>query len=399
MIGGGRATRAVRGGFVVAQFALALPLLTISGLLLAGFLRLQQIDPGFDPRNVLTVQVSLPAGQYDSAQDVRSYWTRALPRVREIAGVRSVGLGSSMPPDDFGWSNDNFNLIDKPTAPGTAEPSAAWPTVDAGYFEALGIPILEGRPFASSDTGTAPVVLVTRAWAQKYYPGESPIGKTMTRGGCVECPLTTVIGVVDDVYYTGLTGPRDALHSPVTEIWPRSLVLFVQTAGAPENLATAVREALRSVDPSVPLDDIASLEERMYGAMALPRQWAALVGAFAVTALALAAVGIFGMLSYMVGTRRREIGVRLALGAKRLSVVRMIVMNGLTLATVGSAIGVAASLAATRAMSASLYDVGTTDTRTLALAALVLLSVAVLACWMPARRAAAIDPLEALRHE
>ena len=399
MIGGGRGTRTVRAGFVVAQFAMALPLLTISGLLLAGFLRLQRIDPGFEPANLLTVQVSLPAGQYDSAQTVAGYWARAIPLVRSIAGVRDVGLGSSMPPDDFGWSNDNFNLVDRPAAPGESEPSGAWPTVDAGYFTALGVKLLEGRPFAPTDTGAAPVVLVTRSWAQKYYPGESPLGRTMIRGGCTECPPSTIIGVVDDVRYSGLTGPLDALHSPVSEAWPQSLVLFVRTAGAPEDVATAVREALRSVDPSVPLDDIASMEERMYGAVALPRQWATLVGAFAATALALAAVGIFGMLSYMVGTRRREIGVRLALGARRMTVVRMIVLNGITYAVVGSALGVAAAIAATRAMRTTLYEVGSMDPGTLALASLVLLSVALVACWMPARRAAAIDPLEAIRHD
>jgi predicted permease len=397
-IGGGRGAPAIRSGFVVVQFALALPLLTISGLLLLSFVRLQRVDPGFDPRRLLTVQLSLPTGRYDSSQAIAGYWTRALPRVRDIAGVRQVGLGSSLPPDDFGSSNDNFNLVDRPVAPDAAEPNGPWPSVDREYFATLGVRLLEGRWFEPADTGAAPVVLVSRSWAQKYYPGESPVGKTMVRGGCRECPLTTVIGVVDDVRYSGLTGPLDALHSPVTEDWPRALTLYVRTAAASDELAAPVRDALRSVDPAVPLD-VASMEARLYGAVAQPRQWATLVGAFAATALALAALGVFGMLSYLVGTRRRELGVRIALGARGPLVVRMVVLNGLTHALAGSALGVVGSLVATRAMTNALYDVGAPDPATLALATLALLTVALVACWVPARRAAAIDPLEAIRQD
>jgi predicted permease len=398
-IGAGRGTRAIRGAFVVAQFALALPLLAISGLLLISFMRLQRVDPGFEPRDLLTVRVSLPAGQYDTTTSIAAYWARALPRLREIAGVRDVGLGSSMPPDDFGSSNDNFNLIDRPAAPGTPEPSAPWPSASAEYFTTLGARLHEGRTFTPADTGGAPVVLVSRAWARKHYPGESPLGKTMVRGGCTECPLSTVIGVVDDVRYSGLAGPLDAMYSPVTENWPTTLFLYIRTAAPPEQLVAPVREALRSVDPSVPLDDVASMEERLYASVAQPRQWAALLGAFAAAALALAAVGVFGMLSYMVSTRRREIGVRMALGAGPRTVVRMVIASGLTHALVGSVLGLVAALVGTRALTTVLYDVSAHDPGTLGLATVTLLAVALLACWLPARRAAATDPLEAIRHE
>jgi putative ABC transport system permease protein len=398
-IGGGRGPRAIRSGFVVAQFALALPLLAISGLLLTSFLRLQRVDPGFDSRNLLTVTVSLPSGQYDTSVKVASYWARALPRVRDVAGVVEVGLGSSLPPDDFGSSNDNFNLIDRPVESGAAEPSAPWPFANTGFFAALGVRLLEGRLFAPSDTGAAPVVLVSRSWAQRYYPDESPVGKTMARGGCTDCPATTIVGVVDDVRYSGLAGPLESMHSPVTEAWPNTLVLYVRTAASPEELAMPVREALRSVDPSVPLDDIASMEERLYTAVAPPRQWATVLGAFAATALGLAAIGVFGMLSYMVGTRRREIGVRMALGAGQRTVVRMVVASGLSHALIGSALGLLAALVATRTLTTVLYDVSAADPATLTLATLTLLSVALVACWLPARRAAAIDPLDAIRHD
>ena len=398
-IGGGRGTRAMRSAFVVTQFALALPLLAISGLLLLSFVRLQQVDPGFDPHNILTVRVSLPAGQYGDSTARGVYWARALPRVREVPGVREVGVGSTMPPDDFGSSNDNFNLIDRPAAPGTAEPNGPWPFASAEYFAALGVPLLEGRMFTASDTGAAPVALVSRSWVRKYYPRESAVGKTMVRGGCLECPLTTIIGVVDDVRYSGFTGPMDALYSPPSENWPRSLFLYIRTSTPPKDLIAPVRAALRSVDPSVPLDDAASMEDRLYESVAQPRQWATLLGAFAAAALALAAVGVFGMLSYMVSTRRREIGVRMALGAEPRKIVHMVVNSGLTHAIVGSALGLVAAFVATRAVTTVLYDVSPGDPVTFMSATLALLGVALVACWLPARRAAAIDPLEAIRHE
>ena len=399
VIGGGRATQAIRSGFVIGQFALALPLLAMSGLLLVSFLRLQRVDPGFDPGNMLTVRVSLPSGTYASDELTQSYWARALPLVRALPGAREVGVGSSMPPDDFGWSNDNFNLIDRPVAPGTPEPNGAWPAADAGYFAALGVPLLDGRLFTPADSGPEPVVVVSRTWAQKYYPGESALGRRMIRGGCTECPPSTVVGVVDDVRYNGLTGALDALYSPVNEVWPTTLYVFIRTEGRPESLMPSVRRVLSSVDPAVPLDDLATMEQRLYASVAQPRQWAILLGAFAAAALALAAIGVFGMLSYMVHARRREIGVRMALGARGASVVRLVVGKGFGHAVVGSVMGLGAALVGTRALTSVLYDVSPADPRTLGMATVALLVVALIACWLPARRAAAIDPLEVMRDE
>ena len=398
-IGGGRGTRAVRSGLVIAQFALALPLLAISGLLLLSFMRLQRVDPGFDPRNLLTVRVSLPAGQYGDSTARGAYWAKALPRVRDLAGVRDVGLATIMPPDDFGNSNDNFNLLDRPAAPGMPEPNGTWPSVTPEYFTALGVRLLDGRSFTPADTGPPAVVLVSRSWAQKYYPGESPLGKKMVRGGCTECPLSTIVGVVEDVRYNGLTGPLDALYSPLSEAWMPTVYVYARTAGSPNELTARVREALTLVDPSVPLDDIASMDDRLYESVAEPRQWATMLGAFAAVALGLAAVGVFGMLSYMVSTRRREIGVRMALGAQPRTIERMVVGSGLAHAIAGSAVGLLAALLATSTLTTVLHDVSATDPRTLLVATVALLAVALVACWLPARRAAAIDPLEAIRYE
>jgi predicted permease len=396
----GRGTHVVRSAFVVAQFALALPLLAVAALLLTSFVRLLRVDPGFDPRHVLTVRVSLPVGRYGSDSAIATYWARALPRVREVAGVREVGLGSAMPPDEDGNSDENFNLVDRPVPRGTSEPNSPWPTVSAGYFAALGVPLLEGRLFLPSDTGAAaPVALVSRSWARRYYPNEPVIGRQLVRGGCTSCAPTVVVGVVDDVRYEGATGTGNAVYAPVTQGWPRALNVFIRARGSPGELTPRVRAALRSVDPAVPLDDIAPMEERLSASVAQPRHWATLLGAFAVAALVLAAVGIFGMLSYTVSTRRREICVRMALGARQGAVVRMIVRRGIAHAAVGAALGLVGALVGTRSVATVLFGVGAHDPVTLAGVTLTLLAVALVACWLPARRAAAIDPVDAIRAE
>jgi predicted permease len=397
-IGAGRGTRAVRSAFVVSQFALALPLLAIAALLLTSFVRLQRVDPGFDPRRMLTVRVSLPAGRYADAGVIAGYWTRAMARVRDVPGVRAAGLGSAMPPNENGASDENFDLIDRPVPSGSSEHSSPWPAVDAEYFATLGVPLLDGRLFVPADTGgTAPVVVVSRSWARRYYPDAPVIGRTMVRGGCTACPPTTVIGVVDDVRYSGLNRVAEAVYSPLGEGRPRTLNLFVRTAGSPADVTERVRAALRSVDPAVPLADAAPMEDRLSASIAQPRHWATLLGGFAAAALVLAAVGIFGMLSYAVSTRRREIGVRMALGARRRAVIGMIVRRGLGHALVGTAVGLVAAVVGARSVATMLFGVRASDPAPLAGAALVLLAVALVACWLPARRAAAIDPMEAIR--
>jgi putative ABC transport system permease protein len=399
-IGPGPRTHAIRSAFVIAQFALALPLLAIAGLLLNSFLRLQQVDPGFDPRDVLTIRVSLPTGRYPDDSLVAGYWARALPRLREVAGVRAVGVGSAIPPNARGSSDEDFDVIDRPVPPGSAEPVAPWPTVSAEYFTVLGVPLLEGRLFTVADTGGAtPVALVSRSWAHRYFPDAPVVGRKLIRGGCRSCPPTTIVGVVDDVPYAGLDRPADAVYSPVTEGWPRDLTVFVRTVGPWAEVLERVRRALRSVDPGVPLDDAAPMEDRLYASVARPRHWAVLLGGFAVTALALAAVGMFGMLSYTVSARRREIGVRMALGAPQGTVIRMIVGRGMGHALVGAGLGLVAALLATRTLASTLFGLSATDPTTLAAVTVLLLGVAAVACWLPARRAAMIDPATAIRLE
>jgi predicted permease len=399
-VGAGRQTHAARSAFVVAQFALALPLLAVAGLLLASFVKLQHVNPGFDPTNLLTVHVSLPSARYGNDTLVAAYWTRALPLVREVPGVREAGLGTSMPPNENGDSDDNFDLIDRPVPRGAAQPNSPWPSVTPEYFAALGVRLLEGRLFVPADTGdAAPVAIVSRSWARHYYPNEPVLGRKMIRGGCTTCASTVVVGVVDDIRYEGATGTGDAVYAPLTQGWSRGLNLFVRTAGDPNEVTSRVRAALRSLDPGVPLEDIAPMQDRLMASIAQPRHWATLLGGFAAAALVLASVGIFGMLSYTVSTRRREIGVRMALGARQAAVVGMIVRRGLAHAAAGTALGLVAALVATRSVGTVLFGVTPHDPRTLAEVTVALLVVALVASGLPARRAAAIDPVDAIRLE
>ncbi len=271
-------------------------------------------------------------------------------------------------------------------------------TASADYFPALGIRLLDGRLFTPIDTATAsPVAIVSRSWATQFYPGAPVVGRALVSGGCTSCPLTRIVGVVEDVKYQGLGQTGVAVYVPVTEGWRQDLHLFVRTRGAPDDAIPAIRAAIHSVEPATPLDDAMSLQDGLYASLAQPRNWTTLIGGFAVVALALAAVGIFGMLSYTVNERRREIGVRMALGARQDELVRMIIGRGMRHAAIGGVIGLGVALLATRKLASTLYGVSATDPATLAGVTLLLLSVALVACWLPARRAAAIEPVEAIR--
>ncbi len=400
-VGGTRRAYMLRAGLVVAEFALALPLLAAAGLLLNSFVRLQRVNPGFDAAHVLTMSVQLPAPRYANDTAVAAYWTRALDAVRAVPGVAAAGLGGQQPLSaDQGLDENNFDLLDRPVPAGTAQPVTPWTVVTADYFTALGVPLVQGRMFAPNDTGGAhPVVIVSRSWAHHYFPDGTAVGRRLFSGGCTSCPPSTIIGVVGDVAYAGLADVPEGAYEPLTEGWGRSLFLFVRTRGSPSEAIPGVRSALRAVEPAVTLADAQSMDARLAASMADPRHATTLVGAFALAAALLAAIGIFGTLSYTVSMRRREIGVRLALGARREAVTRMFVRRGMAQAALGAGLGVIAALIATRWLSATLYQVSATDPATLGGVIAALLVVGLAASWAPARRAAAIDPAEAMRAE
>jgi predicted permease len=388
----------LRSVLVSAEFALTLPLLAGAGLLLNSAARLQQVELGFESGNVLTLRTALPFARYSADSLTGAFWRRALDEIRTIPGVTDAGLSTSIPPEGA-WDFNNFDLVDKPVTSGSPQPVSPWSLSNREYFKALRIPLIEGRLFDAADSGAAPVVLVSQSWARHYFPEGQAVGRQLISGGCNTCPLTTVIGVVGDVKYQGLSENADAVYSPLTEGWSTGIYLFVQTAGAPRDLITPVQSMLHSLDAEVPVDDILPMDERMAAATGRARQWPLLLGSFAGIALVLAAIGIFGMLSYSVQARRREIGVRMALGARAEAVTGEIVRRGMWHASVGAAVGLVIAVAAGRWLTGALYQVSPTDPVTLATVTLLLLTVALAACWLPARRAAGVAPGEALRSD
>jgi putative ABC transport system permease protein len=393
-----RRTRWFQGGLVVAEFALALPLLLGAGLLLHSFVRLQRVDPGFDPERLLAVRVSLPETRYPDSLAVQRFWDEALRRVREIPGVVEAGLTLSLPPDDPGDEN-NFELLDRPRDDGS-QPVAPWNPATPELFRALGVPLLEGRLFGAADTAGAPVALVvSRAWAERYYPSESALGRRLRSGGCSECPPETVVGVVGDVKYRGLQGTAEAIYVPFRQDTRPSVNLVVRSSVEPGAVAAGVRARIRSLDPDLPLEGMATMEERLHDSVAGPRRWTRLLGSFAAAAVLLAAIGIFGVMSYTVVQQRQEIGVRMALGATPAAVVGLMVGRGMRRALLGVALGVAVAVPAARVLKGVLFEVGATDPPTMGAVTALLFAVALLACWLPARRAARINPVEAIAVE
>lgn len=393
--GAGRRANAVRGALVVMEFALALPLLMGAGLLFNSFLRLQRVDPGFDPAGVYALQVSLPSARYPDNAKIQLFWQRAEALAAGTNGVTSAGLVGVLPPDVFGNVN-NFDLVDKPVPMGTSQPVAPWPDVTAGYFSAMHIALLDGRMFTFADSGTAaPVVVVSRAWAKKYYPRERAVGKQLISGGCTTCPHTTVVGVVGDVLYSGLTGDGDAVYAPLAQSGSSALNLVVRSTLGQAATFRALRSIVASLDPELaPVESV--LADRIDVALGDPRRWTAVVGSFAVAGVVLAALGVFGLMSYVVRQRRRELGVRVALGAPPGSLTRLVVARGMRYALVGTGIGLIATAFESRWLGSLLFSVRAADPATLAIAIVVLLAIAALACWLPGIRAARIKPLEAL---
>jgi putative ABC transport system permease protein len=396
--GTGRRTNAVRGGLVIAEFALALPLLVGAGLLLNSFVRLSRVDPGFDPEGLVAVGVSLPQARYPDNPEIQRFWQQAEQRLAEIPGATAFGLASDLPPDNSG-NYDNFNLVDHPVPAGQSEPASPWYYVTSGYFGALGVPLLDGRLFTAADSGNGPpAVIVSRAWANKYFPKEQAVGRQLIQGGCYDCPRTTIVGVVGDIKNLGLATQDEAVYGTVTQANNRSMNLVVRTSVGSAAAFRALREAVRALDTELPLEE-STIVERFDDSLADPKRWTAVLGSFAAVGMALAALGVFGLMSYVVRQRRREIGVRLALGAQPGSVTRLIITRGMRYAVVGSGIGLALTLVLTRRLGALLFGVSPKDAMTIAGVATLLLAVALAACWLPGRRAAQIRPLEAISTE
>jgi len=395
-------TRRIRDFLVVGEFALTLILLVGAGLLLRSFVRLLEVNPGLDPRNLATLNLQLPETKYKTAAPMRNFQNAVLERIGALPGVRSAATVFGMPFGDGGVEGDF--TIDGQTQ--TRPEIASKVVVSPDYFRALGIPLIAGRPFNRDDTPQSePVAIVSRSFAELMWPGQPAIGKRVGHlfTGVDSC---IVAGVVGDVKQEGLTHDAPlAIYLPYSQVPDRltflasSITVVIRTEGNPLEVLRAAREAVQSVDPDMPIYDAASMDDLIAKSVSQPRFDSILLATFASLALILAAVGIYGVMSYSVVQRRQEIGIRMALGAGRHYVTRMVVREGAMLACAGIALGIVAALAVSHLIAAFLFGVTSKDPATICGVSALLLVVALLACYLPARRASRVDPMVALRYE
>jgi putative ABC transport system permease protein len=398
--GRGRSSSA-RGLLVAGEVALAVILLVGAGLLLRSFFRLQAVDPGFRPERVLTLAVE-PATEKYPTEGARAALFRELAgQARTLPGVESASYGDSLPLTDLSMILRGFRMEGRPPIPPEEQPEVGITSVGPGYFESLGIRLSRGRGFAESDNAASlPVAVVDEALARSFWGDEDPVGRRFQSGG-PDSPWVTVVGVAAPVKHEGLDSSheRATLYRPWQQQPRRFGYLAVKTRNDPAALTASLRQAVLSVDRSLPVYDVATMDERLATTVADRRFNLLLLGLLAVVALALAAVGLYGVLTYTVSERTHEIGIRMALGARRETVLSLILRQGLTLVAAGIAAGLLGSLLVGRLLAASLFGVQPTDPMTFAAISLALLGVALLSSWLPARRATRVDPTVALRQE
>jgi putative ABC transport system permease protein len=385
----------VRSILVVAQIALSMILLIGSALLIRSFVRLRNADPGFKPEGALTMQTYLPPGRFPKPQDKVAYYTNALAKLRSAPGVQAASISTALPL--LANHGTPFLFEGQPVVPLGRRPIAIIQSISPDYFRAMGIAFVSGRAFDDHDQAdTPPVVIVNQHLVQKYWPGENPIGKHVVIGNLPK-PFE-VVGVAVDVKNQGLALPAGGeVYVPYPQLASPLLFLSVRTALDPHSLASAVRAAADSADPDQPVSDIHTMEERLEQASASPRFTTLLIAIFSGVAFALAAVGIYGVIAYSVAQRTAELGVRIALGAAKGDILRLVVGNGVMLTLIGIVIGLVGSIALTRLITNMLYDTSATDPLAFGASALLFLAIAVLASYVPARRATRIDPADALR--
>jgi putative ABC transport system permease protein len=401
-VAGGGGIHRARSALVLAEVALAFVLLIGAALLLRTFDRLQQVDPGFSTDRVLTARVTLPRVKYGDDQKWSAFSEQLLASASAQPGVAAAALVSDAPlgdsPPFLGFA------IQGQESPrdGVVQDAAVFST-SAGYFETLRIPLLEGRLYGATDrSGVEPVAVVSRGLADRFWGGGRAIGARITLGDPAdpETVWMTVVGVVGDVRHEGVNQEGyPQLYLPFSQAPTRSIVLTVRTQGDPASLVPALRRALADIDPDLPLADVATLEERKAVSLARPRVNAAVLGGFALAALVLASVGIYGVVAYGVVQRTRELGIRMALGAGGGALLRMVIRQGMMPVLAGMALGLVGAIAGGRVLGSLLFGVGAADPATFVAVTCLLVAVALAAIYLPARRAAQSDPMAALRNE
>ena len=399
-LGGGRRQYG-RNLLVVGEVALSLMLLIGAGLLVKTFVRLQRVNPGVAADQVLTAQINLPESRYREPAQASAFYRELIERLETLPGVQGASV-STMRPLNGTARNDPFAIEGRPFDSSNLT-SAGWQMVDVNYFRTLGIPVVQGRDLTAQDTDEkSPIVaIVNEAMARRFWPNENPIGRRITLGlPRPDNPWVTIVGIAKDL-------PHRAIDSPPEPDWylsralgpQRDRYLFVRTAGDPTNLAAVIRSQVSAIDREQPVTNIKAMRDVIAETIA-PRKFNMLLfGLFAAIAVVLAAMGIYGVISYAVAERTQEIGIRVALGARAVDVMNLVLRGGLKLALIGIAIGLAGAFALTRLMKSVLFGVTPTDAVTFASVSVGVIAVALLACYIPARRATKVDPLVALRYE
>jgi len=395
---GGRARRHLRSALVIAEVSLSLVLLIGAGLAIRSFLKLSHVNPGFNPANVLTAELTLPALKYEQGDQQRQFVDAVLPEIASLPGVTFAGVTHVLP-----FTGDYVLGVlfeGRPPAKPSEVPSINYYAVSPGYFQAMGIPLKRGRSFTSNDRkGSGRVVIVSEAFASRFFPNEDALGKRIhvTQG-----PETwrEIIGIAGDTKQYGLdrTSPAQ-VYEPLAQM-PFSFMTFVvKTTGNPMALARSIEQRIQHVDPEQPVTMVRPLQQILDGSIAGERTGMLLLTVFAAIALLMAATGLYGVMAYSVTQQTREIGLRMALGAERGRVLKLVVGHGMLLTTIGLAIGLAGSLALTRLMHDFLYETSATDPVVFAGISVTLACVSLLACCIPAWRASKVEPVVALRHE
>jgi putative ABC transport system permease protein len=390
-----------RSLIVVAEVAMSLVLLAGAGLMIRSFLRLTHVDPGFAPDHVLTAHVGLPASKYPEPPQRRAFFQQTLERIRALPGVISAGAVDVLPLGG-GVRSATFAIEGRATGPNEAPPHSDIRTIAPGYFQTMKIPLLKGRDFTEQDNADGRnVAMIDETLARLYWPGEDPIGKRLNlRFADNLTGWREIVGVVESVKHKGLDAEyKGQIFYPLAQGGTSGMYLVARTTADPLSLVSAVRGAIRTVDPERPVYRVRTMEQIVADAVAQPRLTMLLLGAFAVLALVLAAVGIYGVLSYAVTQRTHEIGIRMALGARQRDVLKLVVKHGMLLTLLGALLGLIASFALTRFMQTLLFGISPNDPLTFIAVAFLLAGVALIACYIPARRATKVDPLTSLRHE
>jgi putative ABC transport system permease protein len=396
---GSVAANRFRSVLVTGELALALVLLIGSGLMVKAFWKLQEVDAGFRTDHLLTMRLAPPASNYKDAVALRAFYGSLDQRLNSLPGVKSAAIVSGLPPQRLINANDTMIENFVPVPGGPIQNIDYWNSVSGKYFETVGARLLEGRLVTDADGAEAPfVVVVNQTLAKTYWPKESALGHRVRTSN--NTPWRMIVGVVADMKNAALDRPAGTeLFFPFAQQPARLSWVVMRTAQEPAGLVSAARAEIRALDRSLPVSSVGTMDEVMASARSRPRFLTLLLTMFSALSLTLAALGIYGVISYAVAQRTNEIGIRMALGAQRGDVLRLVAGNGLRIAVAGAVLGAAGAFALTRFLSGLLFGVSSMDVGTFLAMAGVLVAVTMLACWAPARRASRVDPLVALRYE